>query len=221
MDKRVLILAGAGVGVAVAYALIQSGAVEGDYVDDSGADSKPESFFQLVGGLTLKLDRVFNSVAWANMRRLIPVVDQVRYEKNVVAFLHVIRHGESSHGAEAYQMMNGRESFAAPPWVHPCRVGAGGTSTAAGAYQALCKVWSDTAKEVPLSDFSPVNQERFAVYRMAWRGALQAVLDGDLDLAVSRCRKEWTSLPGATEQNQTMDTVRAVFVQYGGKLKAS
>ena len=177
------------------------------------------------GGVALKLDKVFESVRWANIRALKPEIDKVRYLKNVVAFLHVIRHKEHlehiAHTTAAYGVMCGGGTFTEfkdhprPKLARPCSGGA------AGAYQIQEATWDGLVKEVGLKDFTPVNQERAAVYLMAYRGALQDVIDGRLSEAVPKLRAEWTSLPGAGEdRGYTMAEVKSVFARYGGTLAA-
>lgn len=176
-------------------------------------------FIEVANGIVLKLDKRFNGAAWGNMRALMPVIEQVRRDKNVRAFLMVIRHRESSKANDAYTLMNGGKHFAAPPWVHPCKKYPGGVSSAAGAYQFVCATWKGIVEETGLKDFRPENQERAALYHMAWLGALPDVIAGRFVDAVAKCNKNsgWTSLPGGSEQLQTMDEARGIFVQYGGK----
>lgn len=140
---------------------------------------------------------------------------------NVLAFLHVIRgrgHGETNQSPEAYRLMNGGELFEAPPWVHPHRVGRGGVSTAAGAYQAVWATWNEVATEYGLGDFSPVNQDLFAIARLIYRKALDLVVGGRIPEAIRCCLSEWTSLPGGSGSRQTLEEALATYQQYGGAL---
>ncbi len=75
----------------------------------------------------------------------------------------------SSEEARSYDVMNGGERFTDFS-DHPRRVGAGGTSTAAGRYQFTASTW-DIAKAsyertygVPVPDFSPGWQDRVALH---------------------------------------------------------
>lgn len=218
--NRAALMLGVGAAVALAYWYTRRGPASGASGGEAGG------FFNMaaesLGGLALKLDRSFNSFAWSNMRKLKPQIEVVRYEKNVIAFLAVIRHKESNHTDAAYRLMNGGQSFMAPPWVHPGRVFRGGTSTAAGAFQFVKKTWQGIVDEVGLTDFSPPNQERAAIYHMAYLGALPYVLSGDFELAIDRCNNTsgWTSLPGGPEQLQTMAEAKRVYLAYGGRLRA-
>jgi RHS repeat-associated protein len=66
-------------------------------------------------------------------------------------------------------------------------------STAAGRYQFLSRTWEGLG----LPDFSSANQDIGAVILLKRRGAIQPLLDCDLDTAVANARDEWASLPGS------------------------
>jgi lysozyme len=70
-------------------------------------------------------------------------------------------------------------------------------STAAGRYQFLFRTWKDVATKLQLPDFGPHSQDLAALELVARRGGLTKVLNGDLNGAISACRKEWASFPGA------------------------
>lgn len=74
------------------------------------------------------------------------------------AFLDVVAQLES---ANDYYRMNGTERFTGNQ--HPNRVGAGGTTTAAGRYQMVAGTWEEQARKLGLTDFSPGNQDRAAL----------------------------------------------------------
>lgn len=72
-----------------------------------------------------------------------------------------------------------------------------------------------------LKDFSPRSQDIAALGRIAYRGALPAVLAGDVDTAVRKLRAEWTSLPGGKENNSAagnLENARRMFVAFGGSV---
>jgi muramidase (phage lysozyme) len=142
--------------------------------------------------------------------------------KNVVAFLHLIRAGETNQTANAYRMMFGGELFDAPPWQHPHRRVTVGrlTSTAAGAYQFLARTWDGLVLQLDFKDFSPRNQDLGAVALVAGRGALEDVIAGRIAEAVHKCRKEWASLPGAgyNQPERTFKQALATYRSYAGEL---
>jgi len=144
---------------------------------------------------------------------------------NVSAFLRVIRERESSQDDSAYTVINGGSHFDAPAdptlWRHPWHgIPTTRGARACGAYQFLGTTWANVAEQYGVTDFSPPNQDAMAVALIAGRGALEDVIAGRFEDAVAKCRKEWTSLPGAAESSAgwTMDKARAVFVRYDGGL---
>lgn len=140
---------------------------------------------------------------------------------NVRAMLRVIRNGESSQDDVAYRMVCGQRgaafsSFAdhpRPTLPSPCSRGA------AGAYQIIIRTWDWVRAEMNLRDFSPASQDLAALGLIAYRGALPAVLAGDVSAAVAKLKNEWTSLPGGAENNPLagdVEKARRLFVAYGG-----
>ncbi|HEY6010644.1 MAG TPA: hypothetical protein VIX18_04160, partial [Nitrospirota bacterium] len=134
---------------------------------------------------------------------------------NLQAFLHVIREGESSNDESAYTILNGGEHFIAPPWEHPSRVGKGGTSTAAGAYQFVIKTWRNVAAQYGLPDFSPINQDCGAVALIVQHGAMDLVLSGRPLEAIRRINSKWIEWE-CFERKQFLAQVPAIFAAYGG-----
>lgn len=144
---------------------------------------------------------------------------------NVAAFLAVIREGESSHGIEAYSVMFGGghfDSFADHPRKKNTAILGGKpiTSTAAGAYQFLAGTWDDINALYKFPDFSPVNQDCGAVALIARRKALDDVLAGRIEEALTKCSREWASLPGSPYGQPTLSKTRAlaVYADHGGRL---
>lgn len=140
---------------------------------------------------------------------------------NVKAFYAVVRKGESSLGPEAYTMVNG-----GPPITDFSRHPYAGLSTkaggrAAGAPQFIPSTWQEIAERYSLPDFSPASQDLGYVGCLLKRtGAIEALMAGRFEEAVRICRPEWTSLPGASENNPTwnMDKARALYLDRGGRL---
>lgn len=140
-------------------------------------------------------------------------------ERNVRAFLRLIRSAEGTAGADGYRMLFGGalfEGFADHPRVTVER--SGYRSTAAGAYQFLASTWDETARALGLRDFSPASQDLAALGRIAARGALDDVRGGRLSAAVGKCSKEWASLPGSPYGQPviTMDRARELYARAGG-----
>jgi muramidase (phage lysozyme) len=141
----------------------------------------------------------------------------------VLAFLRVVRAGESSQDFIAYRTLYGGETFDSFA-DHPKRAITknGVTSTAAGAYQFLARTWYALTKQYGFTDFSPASQDQGAVALIAGRHALEDVIAGRLDAAIRKCNREWASLPGSPygQPTRTYAQAEATFLEYGGSLAA-
>ena len=124
--------------------------------------------------------------------------DSVLHNENVQSFLALIRHCE---GAGYTTLFGGGivEHTDDHPRIAVTRTLGGKpiTSTAAGAYQFLSRTWDECVTALGLTDFSPPNQDRAALYLIERRRALPAVMEGDWTTAIERCNREWASLPGS------------------------
>lgn len=140
---------------------------------------------------------------------------------NVAAFLRVIRQGESSQYANAYNMLVGGghiDSLEKHPKqrVYVRRLDL--YSTAAGAYQFIASTWDECAKALDLPDFSESSQDLAAVFLIRRRGALEDVIAGRFEAAVTKCNREWASLPGDVygQGGLSMEKAKEVYTQHGG-----
>lgn len=144
-------------------------------------------------------------------------------DRNVKAFLLMIQRSEGTYGPDAYNMLFGGGLFSSFAKHPNQKVVAGGyTSTAAGAYQFLYSTWQEVAISLGLSDFSPASQDLGAIEKIRQRGALDLVIAGRFEEAVSKCRKEWASLPGAGygQPEQKMATLLSYYKNAGGSVAA-
>ncbi|NLX17610.1 MAG: glycoside hydrolase family protein [Ramlibacter sp.] len=100
------------------------------------------------------------------------------------------------------------------------RIKAGLASTAAGRYQLLSRYYDAYTRMLGLRDFSPRSQDRIAIQQIRERRALPDIDAGRFDLAVSKCRNIWASLPGAGygQHENSLNACRAAYVRAGGKL---
>lgn len=141
---------------------------------------------------------------------------------NVKAFLRVIRQGESGQHDDAYTICYGGSHFEAPPWDHPRKpITAGAwTSTAAGAYQFLARTWDALVSQYGFEDFSPQCQNEAAVALIKGRRALDDVIAGRFASAISKCSREWASLPGSPygQPVMTVDEALLVYKAWGGEV---
>ena len=74
----------------------------------------------------------------------------------------------------------------------------GDKSTAAGAYQLINNTWQEQAKKQGLEDFSLENQKRAAIGVLQETGALEALMNNDIEKAKQRAARAWASIPGST-----------------------
>lgn len=142
---------------------------------------------------------------------------------NLNAFLWMIRVCEGTSGPNGYRTQyTGRlfTSFADHPReaiTAPIN-GRNITSTAAGAYQFLATTWDQCKKALGLTDFSPPNQDKAAIYLIKNAGALNDVKTGNFQVAVQKTNRIWASLPGAPYNQNPKTYTRALsfYKQAGG-----
>lgn len=94
------------------------------------------------------------------------------------------------------------------------------SSTAAGRYQLLARYFDPYKKLLGLKDFSPASQDAIALQQIKERRALDDIDAGRFDVAVSKVRNIWASLPGSGygQHEHKLDTLMAKFVEKGGHL---
>lgn len=103
---------------------------------------------------------------------------------------------------------------------HPRIRCASANSDAAGRYQFMGRYWSDYQRQLGLPDFGPASQDRWAIQLIRECRALEDIEAGRFDIAVSKCRSRWASLPGAgygQRENRLVD-LRNAYVAAGGGL---
>jgi lysozyme len=117
---------------------------------------------------------------------------------NIRAFLAMI--GESE-GANYQTLVHaGRKNSAIKDLSrHPNKLMGSGRlrSTAAGRYQFLYRTWIRFEKSLGLTDFSPKSQDLAAVAQLAEVGAIQPILQGNIELAIKKSNKIWASFTGS------------------------
>jgi muramidase (phage lysozyme) len=144
---------------------------------------------------------------------------------NLRAFLDMIATSEDTinKGANGYNVLCGGGlfySYADHPRISVDLPRLKIKSTAAGRYQLLARYFDAYKKLLNLPDFSPASQDAIAVQQIKERGALADIEAGRFDVAVSRCRNIWASLPGAgygQRENKLAD-LRAAYTKAGGQI---
>lgn len=148
---------------------------------------------------------------------------------NVLAFLDMIAwsegtdHPRQPSADDGYDVVVGGGLFRGYN-DHPRRLVSlprlGIKSTAAGRYQLLARYWDAYRKQLALDDFSPINQDRIALQQIRERRALADIQAGRIDVAISKCRNIWASLPGAGygQHEHGADALVARYIAAGGVL---
>lgn len=158
---------------------------------------------------------------------------------NVLAFLDTIAYAEigaqmlaNPKTEDGYKVLVGSlpnhlllfDSYAAHPQVLNHAL----NSTAAGRYQIIRKTFEGCAKNLGLTDFSPVSQDKAAVRLLKLCGAYDALVAGDIRSAMAAAKREWASMPGAgaklpdgsPQPEKKADELIAYYLKCGGQLTA-
>lgn len=147
-------------------------------------------------------------------------------DANLAAFLATIRACEGTDGPNGYRMLFGGKLFSSYE-THPrVRVpftqtdGKRNYSTAAGAYQILARTWDALQARLDLPDFSPESQDEAAIELINERGAIPAVVDGELRFALDVCAPVWASLPASSypQPKRTYAFAERAYLNAGGAL---
>lgn len=150
--------------------------------------------------------------------------EQALNNSNVRAFLRMIRYGEGTEDQDGYRRMFGGDLFDSfedhPRQLKTFTLRNGGTlsSTAAGAYQFLSRTWDGLVKQYNFPDFSPSSQDQACVALIKGRQALDDVIAGRFDTAVTKCNREWASLPGSPygQPTTTLAQAKKHYIDEGG-----
>lgn len=144
-------------------------------------------------------------------------------DKNVQAFLKVIRQAEGTDGPDGYRKLFGGDTFqslADHPNIIVCKPSRGKKicSTAAGAYQILYGTWINVKGRLKLTDFSEKSQDLACVQLINGRGALTNVKNGEFEIAIQKCNREWASLPGSPygQPTKSLAYLKQVYTGQGG-----
>lgn len=159
-------------------------------------------------------------------------------EARVRAFLRMLRIGEGTDGVQGYTKLFGGKDFTKPPFNkdmsdHPRikRPFGKKKSSAAGAYQVMGYTWDDDdmikkRKKYNINDFSPANQDKFAVILLKYKRAATAkkpssLLDLIIKNEIEKGLKwhgsyEWASLPPGRygQPAKTMEQALKLYEYY-------
>ena len=149
--------------------------------------------------------------------------------ENSRAFLDLIAHSEIGPALLAisdngYNVLVG--STPAKPLLfhdystHPNVYNRAMNSTAAGRYQLLHRYFKPYRDLLLLPDFGPASQDAIALQQVKECHALHDIEDGNIELAVGKCRRIWASFPGAGygQHENKMEALLAAFEAAGGSI---
>jgi muramidase (phage lysozyme) len=144
----------------------------------------------------------------------------------IKAFLTVISWAEGTDGKDGYKTHFGYEKFEDFS-DHPRKVksASGFRSDAAGKYQAMSFTWDRIAKKIGLKDFSPANQDLFAVELLKECGAYDLIMQGNIEAAIIAASPTWASFPkqggGSFYPDQPAKPMPALLQRYKEALEAN
>ena len=125
---------------------------------------------------------------------------EINASPKVKAFLKTIRWAEGTDGIDGYktQYTGAKfEGFDDHPRQVKCSVFNGEKlcSDASGAYQAISPTWDRIKQKANLKDFSPTNQDLFALQLLKEVGAIALIEKDDIAGAIAAAAPTWASLP--------------------------
>lgn len=227
MNSSAALIGAAALLAAGAWVLYQSSQGEAESLEQHASGGALGEAGQILNNAAEETAQFVDRITMGtfNLSRMKNVTAADVAHPNTRAFLAVLRRGEGTAGINGYRTLFGGglfDSFAVHPNQRITRKMGGRniTSTAAGAFQFLFSTWEETRRLMGLVDFSPANQDRGAVGRIAARGALEDVKAGRFDVAVHKVAKEWASMPGSPYGQPviSIQTARAVYASAGGNI---
>lgn len=96
-------------------------------------------------------------------------------------------------------------------------------TTAAGRYQITATNYDFYKKTLKLSDFSPGSQDKIAIQLIKECHAINDVISGTFESAITKCASRWASLPngiGDQKENKLSD-LNSFYIKSGGLLTSS
>lgn len=132
------------------------------------------------------------------------MIESKKRQARIQAFLDLIGYTEGtdrlSKNPKGYDIIVGGGTFddySDHPRVLVDLPNLGIKSSAAGRYQILERYWDHYSKQLGLKDFSPKNQDRYALNMFREVGALEDIEEGRIEEAVKKCASRWASFPEA------------------------
>ena len=139
---------------------------------------------------------------------------------NVKAFLNAIAAAEGGDYNLKYGGVKGKKN---DKWqfsdfsTHP-GAGYGGINTPAGMYQITIGTWRKLGEKLGLTDFSPTTQDLMAIEILRGLSAIDNIVEGHLDVAVSKASSQWNALPQGP--GKTNKVTNQPYMEYDDFVKA-
>lgn len=141
-------------------------------------------------------------------------LEQALQDPNVRRYLDLIAYAEGvKHGYNTTFGNKRIEDLSYHPNKVWGRTGDGAT-TATGRYQFLGSTWNGLAKEYGFQDFGERNQDLGAIALIAKKGALNDVMNGNIDSANRKLSKTWASLPYNNSPHQSQRTTAEIAKEW-------
>lgn len=149
-------------------------------------------------------------------------------EKNIKAFLDTIAYAEGTilfGDQDGYNVIVGGQlfhSYKDHPRILVNLPNLGIKSSASGRYQVLQRYWDHYAPILGLKDFSPANQDTYAINMFVETRALKDIETGNFDDAARKVASRWASFPNAGygQPEKKLSELRDYYIKMGGKLNA-
>ncbi len=132
------------------------------------------------------------------------MIESKKRQARIQAFLDIIGYTEGTtriKGSDnGYNVIVGGDLFhdySDHPRVLVDLPNLGIKSSAAGKFQILSRYWDHYSKQLGLKDFSPKNQDRYALNMFREVGALEDIEEGRIEEAIKKCASRWASFPDA------------------------
>lgn len=147
-------------------------------------------------------------------------LDFLLERSEIKAFLDTIAYAEGTLHSDGYRTMYGNYLFYNfrdhPRKVNSAILGRKTVkSSAAGRYQILTRTWDGLNNKFNFKNFKPTTQDKAALALAREAGALNLILTGQIDKALVKLNKIWSSLPGAIYGQPTvrLDKLRNFYNQ--------
>ena len=153
---------------------------------------KPD--FEIIERGRQEMDAIKNAKREAEIAQRNALIDDYLDDPRVQAFLDTLGQFESRG---RYDVITGGGRFTDMS-EHPNKPNEKG-NTATGKYQFTKDTWDEFSRPVGAKDFSPISQDRVAIYMLQRLEAIERLLQGDIDGAIMNTGRRWAAFPKDSE----------------------